>query len=139
MKCDRTTADSSGSPYRLVIERDESGAWIGRVPEVPGCHTYGETLAQLRRRIREALSLYVDDADRAELVEQLSLPRDVRDALRRSEAARRRLEASRRAAGSATSEAARTLVEDLKLGLRDAGELLGLSHQRVQQLVRNGG
>ena len=27
--------------YRLVIERDESGAWIGRVPEVPGCHTYG--------------------------------------------------------------------------------------------------
>jgi predicted RNase H-like HicB family nuclease len=124
--------------YRFVIERDESGAWTGRVPDVPGCHTYGQTLAQLRRRIREALSLYVDDADRTELVEELRLPREVRDALRRNEAARRRLEASRRAAGAATGEAVRTLVEDLNLGLRDAGELLGLSHQRVQQLVQNG-
>ena len=126
------------SRYRFVIERDESGAWIGRVPDVPGCHTYGQTLAQLRRRIREALSLYVDDADSAELDEHLILPKDVRGALRRNEAARRRLETSRRVAGSATNEAVRTLVEDLHLGLRDAGELLGLSHQRVQQLVRNG-
>jgi predicted RNase H-like HicB family nuclease len=124
--------------YRLVIERDESGAWIGRVPDVPGCHAYGRTLRQLRRRIREALSLYVSGADTAELIEELRLPREVRDALRRNDAARRRLEASRRAAGSATGEAVRTLVEDLNLGLRDAGELLGLSHQRVQQLVRNG-
>ena len=124
--------------YRFVIEWDESGAWIGRVPEVPGCHTCGQTLAQLRRRIREALSLYVDDAVRAEVIEELRLPREVRDALRRNEAARRRLETSRRAAGAATGEAVRTLVEDLNLGLRDAGELLGLSYQRVQQLVQNG-
>jgi transposase-like protein len=33
-------------------------------------------------------------------------------------------------------EAAETLVEDVGLGLRDAGELLEISHQRVQQLVR---
>ena len=32
-------------------------------------------------------------------------------------------------------KAAETLVEDVGLGLRDAGELLDLSHQRVQQLV----
>jgi len=121
-----------------VNERDESGARIGRDPEVPCSHTSGQTHAQLRRRIREALSLYVDDADRTELVEELRLPREVRDALRRNEAARRRLEASRRAAGAATGEAVRTLVEDLNLGLRDAGELLGLSYQRVQQLVQNG-
>ena len=34
-------------------------------------------------------------------------------------------------------EAAETLVEDLGLGLRDAGELLEISHQRVQQLVKS--
>jgi len=32
--------------------------------------------------------------------------------------------------------AARTLVDELGLGLRDAGELLNVSHQRVQQLTR---
>jgi transposase-like protein len=32
--------------------------------------------------------------------------------------------------------AARTLVDDVGLGLRDAGELLEVSHQRVAQLVR---
>jgi predicted transcriptional regulator len=31
--------------------------------------------------------------------------------------------------------AAEVLVERLGLGVRDAGELLGLSYQRVQQLV----
>jgi predicted RNase H-like HicB family nuclease len=53
--------------YTVKIERDESGAWIARVPEVPGCHTYGRSLRQAKHRIREALSLWVDDADRAEL------------------------------------------------------------------------
>jgi len=32
--------------------------------------------------------------------------------------------------------AAETLVEEVGLGLRDAGELLEMSHQRVQQLVK---
>ncbi len=53
--------------YRVVIERDETGAWIARVPGLRGCHTYGRTLNEVRRRIREALSLWVDDAETAEL------------------------------------------------------------------------
>jgi hypothetical protein len=36
----------------------------------------------------------------------------------------------------ATVRAARALVDDCRVGLRDAAELLGLSHQRVQQLLR---
>src|SRR5207237_4953955 len=34
--------------YRVEVKRDEDGAWIARVPHVPGCHTYGRTLAQVR-------------------------------------------------------------------------------------------
>ena len=66
------------SRYRLVLERDESAAWIARVPDVPGCHTYGRTLDQARRRIREALGLWVDDAATTEFVEQIHLPLDGR-------------------------------------------------------------
>ncbi len=123
--------------YRAVFERDESGAWIARVPRVPGCHTHGRTLDQTRRRLREALGLWVADAESAEFVEEVRLPPRVREAVRRSRAARAEAERKRAKSQDATARTARVLVEELQLGLRDAGELLGLSHQRVQQLVRS--
>ena len=124
------------SKYRVVIKRDESGAWIARVPSIPGCHTHGRTLEQARGRIREALALWVDDAGTVELDFHVRLPRGVRAALRRGLADRERAESARAAAGLSTARAVRTLVEELHLSVRDAGELLELSHQRVQQLVR---
>ena len=123
------------SSYRVVIERDESGAWLAHVAGIRGCHTYGRTLEQVRRRIREALGLWVDDADNAELVEELRLPHSARQAIRRSAAARVQAERGRENAQQATGAAAQLLVQRLGLGVRDAGELLGLSYQRVQQLV----
>jgi predicted RNase H-like HicB family nuclease len=123
--------------YRVILERDESGAWIARVPSVRGCHTHGRTLDQARRRIREALSLWIDDAESAELNEDIRLPAPVRTAIRRSRAARKQAMLERERAQAAMKQAAETLVEDVGLGLRDAGELLEMSHQRVQQLVKN--
>jgi predicted RNase H-like HicB family nuclease len=123
--------------YRAVFERDESGAWIASVPKLPGYHTYGRTLEQARRRLREALSLWIDDVDSVELVEDVRLPARAMKAIRTSKEQRARADATRNAAQSSTTKAARTLVDDLHIGLRDAGELLGLSHQRIQQLVRN--
>ena len=122
--------------YRVVFERDENGAWIARVPSIRGCHTHGRTLEQARRRIREALALWVDDAETAELDEDVRLPGRARVAIERSRRARREAEQTGARAREATTQAARTLVNEAHLGLRDAGELLDLSHQRVQQLVR---
>ncbi|HYY32501.1 MAG TPA: type II toxin-antitoxin system HicB family antitoxin [Gaiellaceae bacterium] len=122
--------------YEVRFERDESGAWLARVPAIRGCHTYGRTLEQARRRIREALCLWVEDVDEAELIEQVQLPAPLRQALRRSESARARAESERRNAQDVTAASALELVREHGLSLRDAGELLGLSHQRVQQLVR---
>lgn len=123
--------------YRVVFERDDGPAWIARVPSVPGCHTYGRTIDQARKRIREALALWVDDAETAEFVEDVRLPSRALEAVRRSRDARRRASEQRESAHQTTVEAARTLVDELHLGLRDAADLLGLSHQRVQQLVRS--
>ena len=122
--------------YRVIFERDESGAWLARAPSVRGCHTYGRTLDQARRRVREALSLWVDDAQSATLVEDVRLPLRAGAAIRVSREKRARAEATRDEAQASTIRAARTLVNELHLGLRDAADLLGLSHQRVQQLVR---
>ena len=125
--------------YSAVFEPDAGGRWLAHVAEVSACHTHGRTLDEARRRLREALSLWVDDAGEAELVEDIRLPTRAHESLQRSRAARLRAEQERTTAANAVREAARTLVDELHLGLRDAGELLGLSHQRVQQLVRESG
>jgi predicted RNase H-like HicB family nuclease len=121
--------------YRVDIARDESGAWLARVPTVPGCHTYGRTLEQSRRRIREALDLWVTDAATAEMEFRIRLPAAVRAELQRARSARERSARAQLDAQEATVQAARDLTERLGLSLRDASELLGVSHQRVQQLV----
>ena len=126
------------SRHRVVLERDESGTWIATVPSVPGCHTYGRSLVEAKRRVREALHTWVDDADTAQLVDDVRLPREAVASVRRSVAARHQLAHARDTAGSATAEAVRRLVSELGLGVRDAAYLLALSHQRVQQLVRDG-
>jgi predicted RNase H-like HicB family nuclease len=121
--------------YSVEIHRDESGAWIARVPEVPGCHTYGRSLRQAKRRIREALSLWIDDADKAELMFVLRLPSAIRQKVT---ASRRAREAALDAQREATETLALTALELVRrdgLSVRDAADLLGLSHQRVQQLV----
>jgi predicted RNase H-like HicB family nuclease len=123
--------------YRVDIVRDESGAWLARVPEVPGCHTYGRTLQQARRRIREALDLWVSDAADAELEFTVRLPAEVRAEVKRALSARERSARAQHDAHEATVHAARDLTEGLGLSLRDASELLDLSYQRIQQLVSN--
>jgi predicted RNase H-like HicB family nuclease len=121
--------------YRVIIERDESGAWLAHVPAVRGCHTYGRTLEQARTRIREALDLWVDDAADADLRFEVLLPARSKDQIRRARVARQESADAQRTATTVTRRAAVDLTQRLGLSLRDAAELLGLSHQRVQQLL----
>jgi transposase-like protein len=67
--------------------------------------------------------------------EAIRLPADLRTAIQRSRRTRERAERERENAQEQTRAAAEALVE-VGVSLRDAGELLGLSHQRVQQLVQ---
>jgi predicted RNase H-like HicB family nuclease len=120
--------------YTAVYERDESGAWNVHVPEVPGCHTYGRSLRQARERIREALGLWVDDADQAELVSDIRLPRKAHVAVRRAKSARARVARDQQQAAEAAGQAIHCLAQ-LGLSVRDAGEVLGISHQRAQQIL----
>ena len=121
--------------YRVVIERDETGVWLARVPSVPGCHTYGRTLEQVRRRIREALELWIDDARQADLRFEVRLPSAIRNELRLARSSRDRSMRAKKKASDVVAGAARDLTQKAGLSLRDAAELLGVSHQRVQQLL----
>ena len=120
--------------YTVIYERDESGAWLARVPEVPGCHSYGRSIRQAQSRIREALGLWVDDADQAELFPKIRLPRQAQDAVRKAKAARAKAERDRQEAAKATQQATQCLA-GLGLSARDAGEVLGISHQRANKIL----
>lgn len=66
----------------------------------------------------------------------MKLDQGVRKVVKGFETARRRLEREQTAAREAADQAIATLTGEYHLGLRDAGELLGLSHQRVHQVSK---
>ncbi|HAH06738.1 MAG TPA: hypothetical protein DCM05_09470 [Elusimicrobia bacterium] len=43
--------------FPVIIEQDEDGFYIGIVPDLKGCHTQARTLAQLEKRLKEAIAL----------------------------------------------------------------------------------
>ena len=69
--------------YRVVYQRDESGWWVATVRGVPGCHTQGRTVDEARRRIVEAMELFVDDARCAKIVDEVKLPAGTAQAIPR--------------------------------------------------------
>lgn len=139
----------NGTTYIAQVERDESGNWLATVPALRGVHTHARTLTNLRQYLQDAIALWLEvdqfdsgdqnpHVDRSEVAVELQvkLPAPVR---RATDAALRRRERARAAesdAAEATREAARALV-DTGLSRRDAAALLGLSHQRVDQLLRS--
>jgi predicted RNase H-like HicB family nuclease len=123
--------------YTVVLRRDETGAWIADVPSVPGCHTYGRSIHEAMSRAREALTLWVADADDADLVPDIRIAPALRTAARAGVRARTKAEVAQAAARQAIEDAARRLTA-AGLSRRDVATLLGVSHQRIQQLLDPG-
>jgi predicted RNase H-like HicB family nuclease len=124
--------------YHVAYERDESGWWVASVREVRGCHTQGRTVDEARRRIRKAMDLFVDNARSAKLIDDVKLPVTAAKAIRAYTTLRKRADLEDRRASLAARRAVRLLRGGkLKMSARDAARLLGVSHQRVHQLVHD--
>jgi len=121
--------------YTVIYERDEKGLWVAHAKGVAGCHTQGRTIAQARERIREALGLFDEDADKAVLEHDVRLPGEVRRLITAQRSARSKQKAVEEELRELNVKAARTLTAEVGLSLRDAGELLGASQEAVRQWV----
>lgn len=120
----------------VELERDEDGWWIASAREIAGCHTQGRSIRQARERFLEALSLFIDNADTVAIVEDIRLPAAARRLVTSSTDARAKADEVQRRAQESTKEAVQRLTSELDMSVRDVSEVLGLSHQRVQQIAR---
>ena len=104
-----------------------------RIKGLTGCQTYGRSLRQAQSRIREALALWLDTSP-GELRVRDQFPAELASVADDVVRARSAAERAGARAQQQTVEAVKALT-NLGLSRRDAAELLGLSHQRVHQLL----
>ncbi len=128
--------DTEPRELTAVYERDRDGYWLVELADEPRVHSYGRTLTKARTHILDAAALWYEvDPDRLVVVDDVRIPPSVLTAVDAARAARGRAQRSAREADTATRAAAAALVDEAGLSVRDAAELLGVSHQRVHQLL----
>ena len=55
--------NTQGKTYTVIIEQDEDGMYVAKVPDILGCQTQGKTVAEATDRIKEAISSGSKDED----------------------------------------------------------------------------
>jgi predicted RNase H-like HicB family nuclease len=46
--------------FTVLIEQDEDGIYVAKVPEIDGCYTQGKTLQEVLDRIKEAIEVCLE-------------------------------------------------------------------------------
>jgi predicted RNase H-like HicB family nuclease len=46
--------------YTVLIEQDEDGVFIAKVPDIPGCYTQGKNVEEAMERIKEAIQVCLE-------------------------------------------------------------------------------
>jgi len=52
----------------IVIEKDEDNYYVAEVLELPGCLTQAKTLSELFERLKEAITLYLEELTEKEIM-----------------------------------------------------------------------
>ncbi len=49
--------------FTVLIEQDEDGIYVAKVPDIIGCYTQGKTVEQAMERIKEAIQVCLEADD----------------------------------------------------------------------------
>ncbi|HUZ86281.1 MAG TPA: type II toxin-antitoxin system HicB family antitoxin [Candidatus Baltobacterales bacterium] len=111
--------------------------WAISVPELRGVHTQARRLEKAEGVARDAIAIFLDvPIDSFEVRIEPRLPRDLEKRVGRVRKVREDAEALQREAAAVSAEVASDLVTKAHMTVRDAGRVLGLSHQRIAQLIK---
>lgn len=121
--------------YTARLDRDKDGRWSVELEEDPRVHTWGKTVQQALTRMREAAALWFQtDEDDIELVPHLVLPKSTGQTVEQARQAREQARNADRLAVERTRKAA-VALSARGISMRDVAAVLGISHQRVHQLI----
>lgn len=45
--------------FRVIIEPDENNSFHGFAPSLPGCHTFGKTIEETKKNLKDAIRAYI--------------------------------------------------------------------------------
>lgn len=120
------------------VEARRSGNWWAiTVSELPGLFSQAKRLEHVESTAREAIAMMLDigTADVGPINVTVATTETVAELLNTIQAALDTAAAAAATAADARREAAALLREE-GLPIRDVGRILGLSHQRVSQILR---
>lgn len=46
--------------FKVIVEKDESGYYVGEVPALPGCFSQGKNIKELKENITEAIEGWLE-------------------------------------------------------------------------------
>jgi predicted RNase H-like HicB family nuclease len=121
--------------YTARLEREKDSRWTVELEEEPRVHTWGKTVEQSLARVREAAALWFQtDEHDIELVPHPVLPKAAGRTVEQARQAREQARDADRLAIERTRKAAAALTRR-GISMRDVAAILGISHQRVHQLL----
>lgn len=122
--------------YQATAERD-GRFWLLKVPALRGVRAQVRRLEEAEEAIREAIALWLE-VEPAEIDVQVNaVLGDVDMLVDQTREVRARAEELSALAADLTQQAAAALISN-GLTVRDAGDILGISHQRIAQLISEG-
>ena len=130
------TAQRARSPvYEVLAERD-GRHWFLRVNELPGVFSQVRRLDQAEDMARDAIAAFLDvRADGFGVMVTVKLPADLERDVAGVIDLRGAIDRTEREYAEQSCRLATRLVQGEGMTVREAGRLLGLSYQRVSQLV----
>lgn len=122
------------STYRVTARRVGEW-WALEVPDLPGVFSQAKRLDAAEDAAREAIALMLDvEPDTLSIIIEPQLTQEEQAVLRAAEEARKARAQAEENERRAMQQAASTLTRNLSQ--RDAGRVLGVSFQRVSQLLK---
>ena len=113
--------------------------WAISVPELKGVNTQARRLEKADAMVRDAIALFLDvPADSFDIKIEPILPRDLQKKVGRARRVRGEADVLQAEAVTVSAAVAADLVQRAHLTVRDAGRVLGISHQRIAQLLKAG-